>query len=172
MCANTSLVSDGARCHIPALPAWGKTPGCLTPNVLWRALGQSAQAEQGSLIFLVLTDRLDEQEDSNHLFFLHIFVDFRLNGIKGVKAGGSAPVSKEHGKSQPLRALCFSRSRYRLNRLFLLYVANVVLLLVVLRFVFVTQATAEATLSATYLPSWSWPCFGLVLCPKPAFCGW
>ena len=28
-------------------------------------------------------------------------------GIKGVKAGGSAPVSKEYGKIQPLRALCF-----------------------------------------------------------------
>ena len=34
-----------------------------------------------------------------------------------VEAGGSAPVSKEYGKSQPLRALCFSRSRYRRNRL-------------------------------------------------------
>ena len=31
----------------------------------------------------------------------------RLSGIKGVEAGGSAPVSMEYGKSQPLRALFF-----------------------------------------------------------------
>ena len=46
--------------------------------------------------------------------------DFRLSGIKGVEARGSTPVSKECGKSQPLRALCLSLSRYRRNRLFLL----------------------------------------------------
>jgi len=34
-----------------------------------------------------------------------------------VEAGGSAPVSKEHGKSQPLREIWLSLSRYRLNRL-------------------------------------------------------
>jgi len=38
--------------------------------------------------------------------------DFRFNGIKGVQAGGIAPVSKEYGKSQPLRALCLSLARY------------------------------------------------------------
>jgi len=44
-----------------------------------------------------------------------------LSGIKGVEAGGSAPVSKEYGKSQPLRAtICLSLSRYRLNRLTIL----------------------------------------------------
>jgi len=36
--------------------------------------------------------------------------DFRLGGIRGAEAGGSAPVSKECGKNQPLRALVF-RSR-------------------------------------------------------------
>ena len=41
--------------------------------------------------------------------------------IKGGEAGGSAPVSKEYGKSQPLRVLCFSLSRYRLNRLSVLW---------------------------------------------------
>ena len=45
--------------------------------------------------------------------------DFRLSlsGIKGVEAAVSPPVSKECGISQTLRALCFSLSRYRLNRL-------------------------------------------------------
>ena len=52
-------------------------------------------------------------------FFVFV-IDFRLSGIKGEEAGGSAPVSKEYGISQPLRALCFLCSRYRLNRLFLL----------------------------------------------------
>ena len=28
VCANVSLVSVGAPRHVPALPAWGKTPGC------------------------------------------------------------------------------------------------------------------------------------------------
>ena len=46
--------------------------------------------------------------------------DFRLSGIKGVEVSGSAPVSKECGKFQPLRALCLSLSRYRPNRLSLL----------------------------------------------------
>jgi len=49
-CANASLVPDGARFHIPVLPAWGNTPGCSAPLVFWRALGQSAQAEQDTLI--------------------------------------------------------------------------------------------------------------------------
>jgi len=49
-------------------------------------------------------------------------LDFRLRGIKGVEAGGSAPVSKEHGITQPLRALCLSLSRYRQNRLPLLII--------------------------------------------------
>jgi len=45
----SSLVSAGAPRHDPALPAWGITPGlfrvarCLC---FWRAIGQSAQAEQ------------------------------------------------------------------------------------------------------------------------------
>ena len=43
-----------------------------------------------------------------------------LSGVKGVQARGIAPVSKEFGKSQPLRVLCFYLSRYRLNRLPLL----------------------------------------------------
>ena len=43
--------------------------------------------------------------------------DFRLSGIKGVGVSGSAPVSKEHGKSQPLCAICLSLSHYRRNRL-------------------------------------------------------
>ena len=42
--------------------------------------------------------------------------DFCRSGITGVEARGSAPVFKEYDKSQPLRALCFPRSRYRLNR--------------------------------------------------------
>ena len=32
--------------------------------------------------------------------------DFRLSCIRGVEAGGSAPVSKEYGKSQPVTAHC------------------------------------------------------------------
>ena len=43
--------------------------------------------------------------------------DFRLSGIKGVQARSIAPVSKEYGKFQALRALCSPLSRYRLNRL-------------------------------------------------------
>ena len=53
VCENASLVSDGARCHIPALPAWGNTPGWSTQNVFWRALGQSAQAEQDNSILYI-----------------------------------------------------------------------------------------------------------------------
>ena len=34
VCANVSLVSVGAPRHVPALPAWGKTPGLC----FWRAL--------------------------------------------------------------------------------------------------------------------------------------
>ena len=48
------------------------------------------------------------------------FFDFCLSGIKGCKPGGIALVSKEYGKSQPVRALCFTLARYRLNRLSLL----------------------------------------------------
>ena len=36
-----------------------------------------------------------------------VYFDFRLSDIKGVEARGSAPDSKEYGKSQPL---CFSLS--------------------------------------------------------------
>ena len=46
-------------------------------------------------------------------FFSNLIFDFRLSGIKGVQARGSAPGSKEYGKYQPLRALCLSLSRYR-----------------------------------------------------------
>ena len=38
------------------------------------------------------------------------------NFASGVQARGIAPVPKEYGKSQQLRALFFSLSRYRLNR--------------------------------------------------------
>ena len=46
----------------------------------------------------------------------HRFSIFVLVVSKGCKPGGIAPVSKECGKSQPLRALCLSLSRCRLNR--------------------------------------------------------
>ena len=49
-----------------------------------------------------------------------VYFDFRLSDIKGVEARGSAPISKEYGKSQPLCALCLPLSRYRRNRLPLL----------------------------------------------------
>ena len=50
VCANVPLVSDGAQCHIPALPACRSTPGSSTLHVVLRALAQSAQAEQDALI--------------------------------------------------------------------------------------------------------------------------
>jgi len=53
VCAKVSLVSAGAPRHGPALPAWRLTPGlfCVAHCLcFWRALGQSAQAEQDTLI--------------------------------------------------------------------------------------------------------------------------
>ena len=53
VCAKVSLVSAGAPRHGPALPAWRLTPGlfCVVHCLcVWRALGQSAQAEQDTLI--------------------------------------------------------------------------------------------------------------------------
>jgi len=53
VCEKASLVSAGAPRHDSALPAWRITPGlfrvarCLC---FWRAIGQSAQAEQDTLI--------------------------------------------------------------------------------------------------------------------------
>ena len=73
--------------------------------------GARAEALQESLFRVVLRDVLGWGLPRGIL---------RLCGIKGVQASGIAPVSKEYGKSQRLRALCFSLSRYRLNRLSLL----------------------------------------------------
>jgi len=53
VCAKVSLVSAGAPRHGPALPAWRLTPGlfCVAHCLcFWRALGQSAQAEQDTPI--------------------------------------------------------------------------------------------------------------------------
>jgi len=47
---------------------------------------------------------------------ISIFVQVVSKGCKR----GITPISKEYGKSQPLRALCFSLSRYRRNRISLL----------------------------------------------------
>jgi len=60
-------------------------------------------------------------DDDNFLdpFLASRCYDFRLVASKKSKPGGIAPVSKENGKYQPLRALCLSLARYRLNRLFL-----------------------------------------------------
>jgi len=50
-----------------------------------------------------------------HLLMCRLTIDddeWRPRDIKGVQAGGIAPGSNESDKSQPLRALCFSLSRY------------------------------------------------------------
>ena len=103
-----------------------------------RALGQSAQAEQDTTVARSPSSR---------------FSIFVLVVSKECKPSWLRPRFKVNLNHRA--RFFYSRSRYRLNRLFLLqYVANVVvLLLVVLRLVFVTQAIAEATLSATYLPA-------------------
>ena len=46
VCKSFSFVPEGARCHIPALPAWEQA-GMFNA----RALGQSAQASQDTPIF-------------------------------------------------------------------------------------------------------------------------
>jgi len=50
-------------------------------------------------------------QKQNKIILVH-----HLSGIKRVEASGSAPVSKECDKSEQLRALCWTLSRYRLNR--------------------------------------------------------
>ena len=50
VCANVSLVSVGAPRHVPALPAWGETPGCLALRAACAFGGPSANQRRRSKI--------------------------------------------------------------------------------------------------------------------------
>jgi len=82
---------------------WGQVPRSIGPKI--------------KLGFQALSLFARGRSRTNCAVSLHLprFLFFVLVVLKGASRGID-PGSKEYGKSQPLRALCSSLSRYRLNR--------------------------------------------------------